>query len=162
MAAAKANRRRKTALFEGQPPASDLVAIRVMRLADVLLTRMTELLAPFGITPLQYNVLRILYVRDEEHEGLPIGAIGQALVTNAPDVSRLIDRLEKGGYIERVRKADDRRVVRVRLTDDGFAMVEKIHAPLLAHHEKIVAGVSKADLERLARDLERVYEHVRK
>jgi len=148
-----ANRKKpRKALFDA-PDWADTLAVRAVQLGDSIVTRMTALLAPFGITPLQYNVLRILYVRDEHGEGLPVGSIGGELVAWAPDVTRLIDRLEKLGHIERVRKSDDRRIVRARLTDQGFALVEKIHGPLVAHHQALFAKLPKADLKRLAEDL---------
>jgi DNA-binding MarR family transcriptional regulator len=151
--------KRRAALFDA-PDWADAVAIGAIRLGDALLTGMTRLLTEFGITPLQYNVLRILYVRDAEGEGLSVGAIGSALVTVAPDVSRLIDRLEKLGYLERVRKADDRRVVRVRLTGKGFELVERIHTPLIAHHRALFARISKSDLERIAGELGKLVEEI--
>lgn len=155
--ATEGRKRARTALFD-VPDWSDTLAVRAMRLGDTLVTRMTALLSPFGITPLQYNVLRILYVRDEAGEGLPIGVIGGALIAFAPDVSRLIDRLEKLGHLERVRKSDDRRVVRVRLTDKGFALVEQVHHALVPHHHSLFAKLPKRDVERISADLARVFE----
>jgi DNA-binding MarR family transcriptional regulator len=154
-------KKRRTALFDA-PDWADTVAIRAMRLGDAFLTRMTILLAEFGITPLQYNVLRILYVRDADGEGLPVGAIGGSLVATTIDVTRLIDRLEKLGCLERIRQPGDRRVVRVRLTKAGFDMVERIHGPLIAHHHALLARVSKPDLERLAGELAKLYEEISK
>ena len=154
-------RKRRTALFD-TPDWADTVAVRAVRLGDAIITRMTELLTGFGITPLQYNVLRILYVRDEEGEGRPIGTIGSALVAAAPDLTRLIDRLEKLGHLERTRKADDRRIVRVRLTTKGFDLVEKIHVPLVAHHQALLARFSKTELERIAGELGRLFEAISK
>lgn len=151
--------KRRTALFDA-PDWADTVAVRAVRLGDALLTRMTQLLTEFGITALQYNVLRTLYVRDAEGEGLSVGTIGSALVTDAPDVSRLIDRLEKLGHLERIRKADDRRVVRVRLTDKGFELVERIHTPLIAHHRALFSRISKSELERIAGDLGKLVEEI--
>lgn len=154
-------KRRRTALFDA-PDWADTIAIRAVRLGDAVLTRLTELLGKFGVTPLQYNVLRILYVRDVEEEGLPIGAIGSALVAGAPDLTRLVDRLEKLGHIERIRKADDRRVVRVRLTKQGFDLVEKIHVPLVAHHRALLSGIPSSELERIAGELARLFDEVTK
>jgi DNA-binding MarR family transcriptional regulator len=151
--------RRRTALF-AKTDWPDTLAIRAMRLGDAFVTRMTAFLTEFGITPLQYNVLRILYVRDVDGDGLPVGVIGAGLVTATPDVTRLIDRLEQGGFIERIRKADDRRVVRVRLKDEGFALVEKIHGPLVAHHNALLAGIPRARIERIAGELALVFEHL--
>lgn len=154
-------KKRRTALFDA-PDWADTVAVRAMRLGDAFVTRMTTLLTKFGVTPLQYNVLRILYVRDEHHEGLPVGRIGAGLVAATADVSRLLDRLEKLGYLERVRAPDDRRVVKVRLTKNGFAIVEKIHGPLVAHHNALLARIPRADLERIAGDLARILEQLPK
>jgi DNA-binding MarR family transcriptional regulator len=156
---ASRKKRTRTALFDA-PDWADTLAIRAMRLGDTLVVRLTALLSQFGVTPLQYNVLRILYVRDEDGEGLPIGVVGAALVASAPDVSRLIDRLEKLGYLERIRKADDRRVVRVRLTDAGFTLVERIFRPVLEHHHELLAKLSKSELERIAEDLRKVIERL--
>jgi DNA-binding MarR family transcriptional regulator len=149
------SKKRRTALFDA-PDWADTVAVRAMMLGDALVTAMTLLLADFGVTPLQYNVLRILYVRDEDHEGLPVGTIGGALVSATADVSRLIDRLEKMAYLERVRDGEDRRVVKVRLTKQGFATVERIHGPLVSHHNALLARIPKADLEQIAGDLGRI------
>jgi DNA-binding MarR family transcriptional regulator len=149
----------RTALFE-EPDWADTLAVRAVQLGDSIVTRMTALLVPFGITPLQYNVLRILYVRDEDGEGLPVGTVGGALVAFAPDVTRLIDRLEKLGHLERVRKSDDRRVVRVRLTEQGFALVERIHPPLIAHHQALLGKLPKAELKRIAEALRKVVEQL--
>jgi len=154
-------KRRRTALFDA-PDWADCVALRAIRLGDTLVTRLTVFLSQFGITPLQFNVLRILYVRDAEGEGIPVGNIGGALVAPTADVSRLVDRLEKMELIERVRKSDDRRVVRVRLTPEGFALVEQIHRPLLAHHNALLAGISQAELERVAGALDAILEQLPK
>jgi DNA-binding MarR family transcriptional regulator len=150
--AMKSTKRRRTALFK-ETDWADTVAVRAMRFGSALIMRMTVFCEEFGLTPLQYNVLRILYVRDEDGEGLPVGVIGDGLVVRGPDVTRLLDRLEKAGLIERIRLTGDRRVVRVRLTRAGFALVERVHGPLVAHHNALLAHLSRADLERMAGDL---------
>jgi DNA-binding MarR family transcriptional regulator len=100
-------------------------------------------------------VLRILYVRDAEGEGLPTGEVGAGLMFRGPDVTRLVDRLEKAGLVDRFRAPGDRRVVRVRLTRAGTALVEKVHDPLVEHNRELFARMSERDLERLARLLAR-------
>jgi MarR family transcriptional regulator, organic hydroperoxide resistance regulator len=147
----------RTALYQA-PDWADTLAVRAVRFGDSIAARMTAVLAPFGVTPLQYNVLRSLYVRDEAGEGLPVGVVGSALVAHAPDLTRLVDRLEKLGHLARVRKADDRRVVRVKLTDAGLALVEKIHRPLSAHQHALFGKLSKAELKRFAEELGKVLE----
>jgi len=111
--------------------------------------------ASHGLTTLQYNVLRILYVRDADGEGLPIGTIGSGLMVRGPDVTRLVDRLERAGLVERFRPGDDRRVVKVRLTRRGTALAEKVHAPLVQHNRDLLGRISQTDLEQLARLLGR-------
>lgn len=156
---ATSKKKQRAALFDA-PDWADTLVVRAIRLGATFVTRVTVLMDEFGVTPLQYNVLRILYVRDEDGDGMSVGAIGQTLVAPAPDVTRLLDRLEKLGYLERIRKADDRRVVRVRLTDAGSALVERIHRPLVAHNHALLAKMSKADVKRIAEDLRHVLEQL--
>lgn len=148
---------RRTALIQ-EPEWAEMVVVRAIRLGDALAARQSVLFEQFGLTLLQYNVVRILYVRDANREGLSVGAIGNFMVLRGGDLTRLLDRLEKNGNIERFREADDRRVVRIRLTRHGFDLVEKIHQPMLAHNRATLSYLPSADLERLAGDLGRALE----
>jgi len=143
----------RTALFDKPVPADDVV-VRSVKLGDALAARTSLLFESYGITMLQYNVMRILYVRDPDGEGMPIGAIGSRLMVKSIDVSRLIDRLERSGLIERFRPDGDRRVVRVRLTSEGVDRVEQVHPPLVKHNIDLFAAISKSDLKQLAKLLE--------
>jgi DNA-binding MarR family transcriptional regulator len=137
---------------------ADEVVIRAIRLGSALAMHLSGVFAEHGLTALQYNVLRILYVRDPEHVGLPTGTIGAGLMVRGPDVSRLLDRLAKAKLIERIHSAEDRRVVKVRLTPGGAALVEKVHAPLVKRNVELLAHVPAKDLERLAKEMTRVLE----
>ena len=114
----------------------------------------------YGITKLQFNVLRILYVRDPKGEGLPAGSFADRLVHRATDVPRVSDRLVSAGLLERVRSDEDRRVVRVRLTAAGTHLSERIDGPLLAHDCKLVSNLSEAELRKLASLLEQALKSV--
>src|SRR3712207_9084149 len=83
--------------------------LNLQRTADVLMARMAEVLKTQGVSPTQYNVLRIL--RGAGDEGLPCGAVAERMITRDPDITRLLDRLEKQGLIARARDTRDRRVV---------------------------------------------------
>jgi DNA-binding MarR family transcriptional regulator len=131
-----------------------------MRLGDALASHMDRFFRDYGITTLQFNVMRILYVHDPEGEGLPSGSFAARLLRRVPDVPRLIDRLIKAGLLERVRSDDDRRVVRVRLTAKGTELVERINAPLFERDRALLTGVPAKDLPRIAADLERLLESV--
>jgi DNA-binding MarR family transcriptional regulator len=152
--------KKRKALFDA-PVAADDVVVRCTRLADAIAVRVAPFFKAYGLTSLQYNVLRILYVRDEGGEGLPSGTIGTRLMVRVPDVTRLIDRLESAGLVERFRRAEDRRVVRVKLTAKGTALVEEVHGPLVEHNRKLLSAMPQRDLERLSRLLADALEVVR-
>jgi DNA-binding MarR family transcriptional regulator len=146
------------------PPPAALVAqavvVSAMRLGDAVGSRMDRFFRDYGITKLQFNVLRILYVRDPKREGLPAGSFAGRLVYRATDVPRVIDRLVSAGLLERVRSDEDRRVVRVRLTAAGTQLAESIDGPLLAHDCKLVSKLSEAELRKLASLLEHALQSV--
>jgi MarR family multiple gene transcriptional regulator MgrA len=149
------SKRSRTALFT-EPDWADAVTVGAIRLGDAITARASVFFAEYGLTVAQYNVLRILYVRDPEGEGLTVGAIGTVLTARVPDVTRFLDRLEKAGSLERVRQDDDRRVVKVRLTHAGTRLVEKVHPPLIAHNRAMLARLSESTLKRIATDLEKL------
>lgn len=112
---------------------------------------LTKVCQEYGVTHQQYNVLRILYVRDDGGHGVSCSDIGTRLVTRVPDITRLLDRLAKAGLVDRYRCAGDRRVVRARLTSEGVDLVEKMDAPLLAMHDKFCECLTDDELETLMR-----------
>lgn len=107
--------------------------LNLQRTANLLLQGLTRLLrqrAPgrTGVTPSQYNVLRIL--RGSHPDALTCGEIGERLVTPGPDVTRLLDRLEERGWVERERDTGDRRVVRSRVTEAGLEVLGGLDEPV--------------------------------
>ncbi|MEM9556344.1 MAG: MarR family transcriptional regulator [Acidobacteriota bacterium] len=109
--------------------------LEIQRAAGLLLQAFTRLLrqsAPTGrgVTPSQYNVLRIL--RGAHPDGLPCHEIAERLLTPAPDVTRLLDRLKARGWLERTRDAEDRRVVRSCITPSGLDLVDSLDEPVRA------------------------------
>lgn len=96
-------------------------ALGLGRTADLLRDQFAAALKPHGISPTQYNVLRIL--RGAGPDGLPTLEIGHRMVTREPDVPRLIDRMEKAGLVERRRCTKDRRVVWCTLSDQGASLL---------------------------------------
>lgn len=149
--------RHKTALMEQTVPEVD-AAVQLMRVAKHLETTFGALFAEHGIATHQFNVLRILYVREGEH-GVPCQEIAKRLIHRVPDVTRLLDRLLREGYIERARCPKDRRVVRSRLTDKGRALVERLHEPLLKLHMQVMSHLSSRDVRDLNRLLLKLLPH---
>jgi len=116
------------------------VMLSLLRTADRLIRTTENALRPSGLTPTQYNVLRIL--RGMAPQGLACQEIARRMITRDADLTRLLDRLEKRGLINRQRQTDDRRVVLITVTSAGSAllaelddMVNELNKRLLGHLE---------------------------
>ena len=106
-----------------------------------------ELFARFDLTPQQYNALRLL--RAEHPGSLPTLALAERLVSRAPDIARLLDKLEERGLIERNRPADNRRSVLVAITAAGLGLVEESAGPLRACHARQLGHLPPPQLAKL-------------
>lgn len=96
----------------------------IERTGDALREQFAAALKPHGISPTQYNVLRIL--RGAGGAGLPTLEIGHRMVTREPDVPRLIDRMERAGLVVRRRCTTDRRIVRCTLSEHGATLLRTL------------------------------------
>ena len=132
------------------------VFLGAMSTADSLLRGLEELLKPAGLTPSQYNVLRIL--RGAGAEGLACREISARMLTRDPDMTRLLDRLEARGLVARARGVNDRRVVLTQITAAGRKVLERLDAPVCELHKRQLQHMSDADLRRLAALLEQARE----
>jgi DNA-binding MarR family transcriptional regulator len=117
--------------------------LNVLRTAQVLNCGFERLFRPFKLSLTQYNVLRILRGVGEP---LPSGQIAERLVTRDPDITRLLDRLEKRGLIARQRGEADRRVVLASITQQGLEILARLDQPVLDLHR---AQLSHLGAERL-------------
>ena len=114
------------------------VFLGIQRAASELTQGVAELLKPTGVTGAQYNVLRIL--RGVGKEGLSCGEVSERLLTRDPDMTRLLDRMERRGLISRARDDKDRRLVLTRLTGEGLELVGRLDEPVQAiHHDQMAA-----------------------
>jgi DNA-binding MarR family transcriptional regulator len=132
--------------------AEEEVFLQVERTADALQRNVAEVLRPSGLSGPQYNVLRIL--RGAGADGLACRDIGERMVTRDPDLTRLLDRLEKRGLIRRARDHRDRRVVVTRITDDGLELLAGIDQPLAKAQRAALGHLGATRLKRLADLLE--------
>ena len=145
--------RAKTALVDSDPTVD--AYLELVRAHEEMATALARVFQGHGVTQQQYNVLRILYVRDKG-DGLPCSAISARLVNRVPDMTRLLDRLEKAGLVTRHRCTSDRRVVRTRLSEEGMALVERIHGPLHAAHARLATELDPGELDELTRLLRKL------
>src|SRR5882757_8152535 len=102
--------------------------LSLLRTTDALQTQVEARLKEFGLTGTQYNALRIL--RGAGSEGLPCREIGERMITRDPDVTRLLDRLEDRGFVQRTRARHDRRVIYGRITAAGLKLLRAMEMPL--------------------------------
>jgi DNA-binding MarR family transcriptional regulator len=100
-----------------------------------------------GISPSQYNILRIL--RGARPKAARISEIADRMVTRDPDVTRLVDRLIKQGLARRERDSDDRRVVLVEITGPGLALLARLDGPAGEATEAAMAGLKPQQLRTL-------------
>ena len=102
--------------------------LNLIKTVELLQEKPHHLMKQYAITTQQYNVLRILYVRGGE--GLCSGQISKLMINRIPDMTRLLDRMEKSGLIVRVRSQEDRRKVQIFSTPKGQELCLKIDTPL--------------------------------
>lgn len=107
-----------------------------------------------GITRQQYNVLRIL--RGAGAAGLPTLAIAQRMIERTPGVTRLLDRLERKGWIERERSPEDRREVRARVSRAGLALLARLDALVDRFDDRPEGELEERELAELVRLLDRL------
>ncbi len=108
-----------------------------------------------GITPAQYNVLRIL--RGVHPGGHARCEIGKRLLEHAPDVTRLVDRLEANGLVERVRSEEDRRLSITRITRAGLSLLAAMQPETEELNRYFAERVSRRDCRELSRICEGIY-----
>ena len=127
--------------------------LNLQRTAALHTQALAAFLKPHGVTPTQYNALRIL--RGAHPTAISCKQIGDRMVTPVPDVTRLVDRLESRGLVGRVRSAEDRRVVTVSITAKGRRLLSRLDKPIEGWMREQLGDLSSRELVTLTRLLER-------
>ena len=130
------------------------IFISLLKVSDALGQEAEQLTRTAELTGTQYNVLRIL--RGAGPEGLPCRGIGERMITHDPDITRLLDRMEKRGLITRERQKDDRRVVKARITPQGLALLKPLDQPMRDLHKRQFRHMAGARLKTLCDLLEEI------
>lgn len=128
--------------------------VSILRTAAVLEHEINDALKPFALTSTQYNVLRIL--RGAGSAGLCGREVGERLVTQVPDVPRLLDRMTEAGLVARERDSADRRHVTARITPKGLRLLDEVDPALGAIERKRTGSLSRDGIQTLLRHLETV------
>ena len=130
------------------PRPEETVFVELMRVADLLARRPAQLLKEHDLSSNQYNVLRILRGAPE---GLLCGEIARRMISRDPDITRLLDRLEKRDLIGRCREDPDRRRVLVRITPAGLSLLTLLDRPVCEIHRSQLGHLSQNQLRQLSR-----------
>ena len=118
----------------------------LLRTTDMLSRGLVRILKTEDLSATQYNVLRILR---GSPDGLPCGEIASHMITRDPDITRLLDRLERRGLISRCRETKDRRMVMARITPDGLKLLARLDEPVGDAHRKQLGHLGRERLRAL-------------
>ena len=124
--------------------------------ANYLRERSERVVEAFEITLPQYNVLRIL--RGVHPDGHPRGEIAQRMLDRAPDVTRIVDRLEAKKLVERDRGGNDRRQSITRITRDGLKLLDRMDDPMQKAFDEVAQHLAAHDCRELSRLCELIYD----
>jgi DNA-binding MarR family transcriptional regulator len=124
----------------------EFVFLELLRTTDLLTRRLVTLLKPEELSANQYNVLRILR---GSPDGLACGEIASRMITRDPDITRLLDRLEKRKLISRCRETKDRRMVMARITPAGLGLLARLDEPIAEAHRRQLGHLGRERLRAL-------------
>jgi DNA-binding MarR family transcriptional regulator len=128
--------------------------LALWRTADLLRCYFGPVVEREGVTLQQYNVLRIL--RGAGSNGLPTLEVAKRMVEHAPGITRMIDRLEAKGWVERCRTSPDRRHVHCKITAEGLALLERLDGPVDEAHDHALDALSQQKQEQLVALLDEI------
>ena len=139
------------------PCLEEVAFLELSRTADILSRGVADVLKAEELSANQYNVLRILRGAPD---GLPCGEIGNRMITRDPDITRLLDRLEKRDLIVRSRESKDRRMVMAKITREGLNMLARLDDPVREAHRRQLGHLGRERLRNLMSLLEIARERV--
>ena len=123
--------------------------LALQRTADQLNWRVAEMLKPYGLSPTQYNALRIL--RGAGDSGLACSEVGERMINRDPDITRLLDRLEKRSLVRRDRASKDRRVITAHITSIGKELLKRLDRPVEEFQDQLLGRLGSQKLQALIR-----------
>lgn len=120
--------------------------LSLWRTYDRLKSIEDELFTEFDLSAQQYNSLRLL--QSVHPATMPTSALGNKLISRAPDMTRLLDRLEERGLVHRERRSENRRVVEIGITPAGNQLLEKMAAKVRDCHHRQLGHLSEKELKQ--------------
>jgi DNA-binding MarR family transcriptional regulator len=132
--------------------------LSVLVTSDRINRQHAEFMTRYGVSPKQYNILRIL--RGADKAGLPVMEIGRRMIEKSPDISRIINRLIDTGLASRRRQKSDRRIVKVTISAKGQRLLAEMDEPVKKQVKTMLSGLNKDDLTSVVKLLGRVRDSV--
>jgi DNA-binding MarR family transcriptional regulator len=129
-----------------RPSLEEATFVELHRTGDRLARALDSIIKGEDLSRTQYNVLRILRGAGGP---LPCGEIANRMITRDPDITRLLDRLDKRGLVSRSRDAEDRRTVLARITPDGLKLLARLDEPIQDAHKRQMGHLGRERLEQL-------------
>jgi DNA-binding MarR family transcriptional regulator len=120
--------------------------IALLRTASIVNRALARVVEPYGLSLAQYNALRI--IRGAGSGGIPTLSIRERMIEEGTTITRLLDKLEEAGLIQRERSVPDRRQVLCRVTDAGRKLLDTLDPLVNSADEEAVASLSQSELER--------------
>jgi DNA-binding MarR family transcriptional regulator len=130
----------------------DEAVVSLQRTADQLNGCFSDMLKPHGLSPTQFNALRIL--RGAGKEGRACSEIAERMINRDPDITRLLDRLERRGLVIRSREGRDRRVIIARITQEGLELLRGLDRPIEDFNRKLLGHLGEPQLRTLIKLLD--------
>lgn len=127
----------------------DEAVVALQRTADQLHGRFSDMLKPHGLSPTQYNALRIL--RGAGEGGRACREIAERMINRDPDITRLLDRLERRGFVVRSREGKDRRVIITHITTAGLKLLESLDRPIEEFNRSLLGHLTEPQLRSFIR-----------
>lgn len=133
-----------------QPPLEEAALLEVLHTADSLNRAVQSVIKKWGITTTQYNVLRILRGA-QATAGATCTEIGERMITAEPDITRLLSRLKKLGFIGQQRDKTDRRIVRTHIRAKGLALLAEMDATMKSLPKSLLGHLTHQELNEFVR-----------
>jgi MarR family transcriptional regulator, organic hydroperoxide resistance regulator len=130
--------------------------LNLWRTYDRLRALEESLFSQFDLSAQQYNALRLL--RAVHPKTMPTLALGSKLISRAPDMTRLLDKLESRKLVVRERRSENRRVVEVLITSEGLELLERLDGPVRAVAREQLGHLGEGPLRQLIDLLHRARE----
>jgi MarR family 2-MHQ and catechol resistance regulon transcriptional repressor len=137
---------------EASPTATE-AAMNLVRTADLLVKRISDLVQPFGLSPSSALALSIIV-----NEGVPLppNEIAERLIISRATITGLLDSLERRGYVRRMPHTSDRRMLLIEPTESGCKVAHEFRLVVHKHQKEWLAVLSEAEQRQLVNTLHRL------